>query len=336
LLSIATAQWQELDAKEAVYGLVDDLNNTGQGFQFSKDLVLKSGLVLADIPNIRFSVTNFNAANMATLERVWDGISRALRLAVRLLADFGFSAKTLSADSVVIPIAYYLYRITAADGYRTTQNYAKDREAIRLWVVRSLLKRGIWGSGLDTLLGYLRAIIGEYGAAGFPVSEIESVMTQRGKSIRFGDEELEELLDVGYGDKRALPVLSLLYPGMDFHNEFHIDHVFPRSRFTKKLLASAGVREEDIETYIDDVNALSNLRLLEGPINVEKGAKLPLAWMEEHYTDPVAQKAYMAGHDLMDLTDSVGTFGSFFSARRLRIRGRLEKLLDVAPSPSSL
>src|SRR4051794_24337275 len=44
LLSIATAQW-EGDARAAVHGLVDSLNQTGMGFNFSRDTILKSGLV---------------------------------------------------------------------------------------------------------------------------------------------------------------------------------------------------------------------------------------------------------------------------------------------------
>lgn len=68
LLSIATAQWDELDARDAVHQLVDDLNDVGQGFRFSKDIVLKSGLMLSDIPSVAFRVTNFNATNMAKLE----------------------------------------------------------------------------------------------------------------------------------------------------------------------------------------------------------------------------------------------------------------------------
>src|SRR5207237_6524122 len=54
LLSIATAQWKELDARTAVHGLVDELNGIGQGFTFSKDLVLKTGLVLSEIRSIGF------------------------------------------------------------------------------------------------------------------------------------------------------------------------------------------------------------------------------------------------------------------------------------------
>lgn len=41
LLSIATAQWQEKDARELIHDFVDDINQIGDGFSFNKDLVLK-------------------------------------------------------------------------------------------------------------------------------------------------------------------------------------------------------------------------------------------------------------------------------------------------------
>ena len=55
LLSIATAQWTERDAREVIHEFVDDINAIGDGFDFSKDNVLKSCLVLADL-DVRFKV----------------------------------------------------------------------------------------------------------------------------------------------------------------------------------------------------------------------------------------------------------------------------------------
>ena len=101
LLSIATAQWNEIDARQVIYNLVDELNDTGRKFNINKDLVLKTGLVLCDLPGIEFRVTNFNAVNMSKLEQSWNGIANSLRLAVRLLSDFGFYGQILTADSVV-------------------------------------------------------------------------------------------------------------------------------------------------------------------------------------------------------------------------------------------
>jgi hypothetical protein len=47
--------------------LVDALNGIGGGFSFSKDFVLKAGLMLAEIKSVGFKVENFDRANMATL-----------------------------------------------------------------------------------------------------------------------------------------------------------------------------------------------------------------------------------------------------------------------------
>ncbi|MCP5934263.1 DUF262 domain-containing protein, partial [Klebsiella pneumoniae] len=49
LLSIAVAQWSSLDAREEIHALVDEMNRVGDGFNVSKDLVLKAGLMLSDI-----------------------------------------------------------------------------------------------------------------------------------------------------------------------------------------------------------------------------------------------------------------------------------------------
>ena len=73
------------DAREAITQLVDALNQTGQGFRFDKDLVLKAGLVMTDAGGIGFKVMNLNQANMAQLETNWERIERALRIAARLM-----------------------------------------------------------------------------------------------------------------------------------------------------------------------------------------------------------------------------------------------------------
>lgn len=332
LLSIATAQWRDVDAREVIHSLVDELNDTGQRFSFSKDLVLKAGLVLTDIPSIAFRVTNFNATNMAVLESNWHGIASALRLAVRLLRDFGFSERTLTADSVVIPVAYYLHKCGASDSFLTSHTTRADRENVRAWVVRSLLKPGIWGSGLDTLLLNLRSTIQEYGATGFPVAEVEATMTRLGKSLRFEEDEVQDLLGITWRDKRTFPLLSLLYPGMDFRHEFHIDHIFPRSRFTRRRLISAGVPEIDVEEFMLLSDRLPNLQLLEGPVNVSKQDKLPSEWITEHFPDERARRSYETRHDLGEVPADITGFRAFCEARRSRIGILLRSLLGLPPS----
>lgn len=68
-------------------------------------------------------------------------------------------------------------------------------------------------------------------------------------------------------------VLSVFYPWADMRNHFHVDHMFPRSKFTKKYMRSKGVSDEQIAEFIDNRDYIGNLQLLEGIPNIEKSDK---------------------------------------------------------------
>src|SRR5690606_23165249 len=270
LLSVATAQFTQLDARSAVHGLVDDLNSIGHGFSFSKDNVLKAGLMITDRADIRFRVDAFTSENVEALESDWARIEQSLRVAVQLLASFGFSDRTLSAASVLLPLADYVAFRGFGEDYVTSVTHRDDREVVRRWVTRTLLKQGIWGSGLDTLLTRLRRAIRAFGNTGFPAQELDREMAALGKSAILSTAELEELVEVPINNRRAFPLLALLYPGVDTRHEFHIDHVFPRSLFTGKKLIEADVDGDVHDVYQDLRDRLPNLQLLEGTVNVSK------------------------------------------------------------------
>lgn len=150
LLSVATAQWTKLDAREEINELVDELNNIGQGFRFDRDFVLKACLVLADLQSIVFKVTNFNNANMSAIETAWPNIKSYLTLAVSVVASFGFNANTLTSLNSVIPIAYYLQSRRLEQKYVDGGAYASDRAVLKRWLMSALLKgmnSGTWSAG---------------------------------------------------------------------------------------------------------------------------------------------------------------------------------------------
>ena len=335
LLSIATAQWTKLDARTEIHALVDALNSTRNGFNVSKDFVLKAGLMLSDISSVGFRVTNFNAANMAVLENNWPRIDRTLRRTFQLAADFGFSGATLGADSALLPLAYFIFRHEEPDALLAKSKYDTDRRNMHEWLSRSLLKSGVWGSGLDTLLTAIRTAIKADTDGNFPRQAIEAVMARRGRSLRFEEDEVQDLADTTFGDKRLFPLLALLYPFMDLRNEFHIDHIFPRSRFTKKRLTDAGVSTEDLDTFGVNSDQIANLHLLDGVRNREKSDKMPAEWLEAQFPDPATRAAYCERHDLGDVPNAMTAFDVFYNARRDRVLRRLRTLLGVTrPSES--
>ncbi|MDK1389610.1 DUF262 domain-containing protein [Sinorhizobium sp. 8-89] len=331
LLSIAVAQWEEVDAREAIHTLVDDMNNEGDGFKFTKDLVLKAGLMLSDIGSVGFKVENFNKANMAVLESNWPKIRDAMMLAVQLLASFGFNNQNLRAESAILPIAYYLYARKLDGSYLLRAEYAGDRENIRRWLIRSLLKAsGIWGSGLDTFLTALREKISAHAPQGFPVAQLEAVMALRGKSLAFTDVEIDELSELPYGDGRTFALLSLIFPGFDLSRHFHVDHIYPQGRFTEAKLKKAGVNEQLREILSEKYNRLPNLQLLEGSINNQKRQKMPHEWYALQKPDARARKEYLAGLEIAELPEDIKGFPGFYELRKQALRVRIVNAL-VAP-----
>lgn len=333
LLSIAVAQWKDLDARKEIHSLRDDLNATGNGFGFSNDFILKAGLMLADISSVGFKVENFTRPNMAELEKRWPGIRRALVLTVELAASFGLGGQGRWAESSLLPIACYLHSVGAPDNFTTHGSRTADREAIRSWLVRSLFKpSGIWGSALDTLLTALRGVIRSSGGQAFPVAALEAEMEARGKGLSFTEAEVEFLLDVSYPDHRTFLLLSFLYPFVDLKNHFHVDHVFPRSMLTPAQLRKAGVQADAIDDLAARADRLPNLQLLGGAENNEKRAKLPAAWLALAFSTEAARAEFANKHDLNTVLGAAAEFAPFFDARRATMKARLEALLGVKRS----
>lgn len=329
LLSIAVAQWGDLDAREEIHNLVDEMNRVGDGFNISKDLVLKAGLMLSDIGSVGFKVENFNKENMAILEANWHSIKEALILSMQLLASYGFNAQNLRANSAVLPLAYYLYHRQLDLSYLSRVEHAEDRERIRHWLVRSMLKAsGIWGSGLDTLLTLLRADIQQFGSDNFPVDKIESTMQQRGKSLRFDDEEVDELAELSYKNPRTFALLTLIFPGFDFSHHFHVDHIYPKGLFTKSKLTKAGVPEELQDQMIEASNRLPNLQLLEGSVNNQKRQKMPHDWYLQQWPNSDARQSHLQSQAISSLPEEIQDFMSFYDQRHETLLARIRMALN--------
>lgn len=333
LLSIAVAQWTNYDARQEIHNLVDDLNRIGVGFRFTKNLVLKAGLMLSNIGSVGFRVKNFNRHNMEILEKNWAEIKQALRLTVQLVSSYGFNGQNLTAQNSILPIAYYLFCKRPPESFLTHSQYQADRQAIRGWLIRSLLKSGVWGSGLDTLLTDLRLVINQSGRDGYPTHQLGQAMTRRGRPLLFDEEEIEDLVDMRYSDRLTFALLSLLFPFIDLQNQFHIDHIYPQSRFSRKRLMKAGFSVETSTQLLSECQRLGNLQLLQGNLNNEKRAKMPKEWLEQAYPDPINRQEYQELHLLGDVPGSIQDFEGFYKARRSRMRDRIGKLLGRRPLP---
>lgn len=329
LLSIAVSQWEKLDARSEVHGLVDEMNNVRPGLLFNADFVLKAGLMLTDIASVGFRVENFTHENMAILEENWPDIRQALLETAELVDSYGFDSRTVRATNSLLPVAYYLYKKGAPRDFETSDHYVSDRKVIRGWLTRSILKEsGIWGSGLDTLLTALREVIRTSSSDEFPAAELRRVMAQRAKTLDFVEEEIEDLADMELRDRRIFPLLTMLFPHFESRDGSDIDHVFPKSRFTPNRLARAGVKAEQVEEFRACSDRLANLQLLDRSVNNEKRATLPADWLDVHCQDDLTRQNYCDRHLLGDVPRSIKDFADYYSARRQQLRNRIAQLVN--------
>ena len=324
LLSVIVEQFG--DMRKDLLGFVDELNAIGAGFDFSKDFILKASLTLLD-KDVRFKIENFNRSHVTEFGNRWDNIKAALRRTVRLVEGFGFSRGNLRSDRALLPIAYYLYR-------RGAEPSESDKRSIRAWLIRSLLKRGAWSSGFDSLLNALRRAIQNNAVSRFPREAIENEMAQRDKSLEFTEEELQGLAKITISDGRAFPLLTLLFDFVDLaDNQFHIDHIFPHAKFGTADLRQFGVPEEKHDAFRDMRDRLPNLQLLEGRKNMSKQTMPPSEWLARMDAD--ARQGYAQMHLLGDIPEGLAEFDAFYEARRKRLEEKIRALLGADANEQS-
>ncbi len=327
LLSIATAQWEEKDAREEIIKFVDEVNDIGGGFNFNKDFVLKSSLVINEFSDFAFKVDNFNKANMLKIERNWDAITNSIRIAVKLVSSFGYNRETLTSNNAIIPIAYYLFKIGATESYPTSTKNLVDKERIRKWLILSLVKRAFSGQP-DNVLRPIRKIILENHES-FPTELIIDKFKGTTKSLLFSTEDIENLLHYKYGQGFTFSILSLLYPQLDYNNQFHIDHIFPKSLFTKAKLRKRGISEEDIETFYDWFNYIGNLQLIGAIPNIEKKDIEFKTWLNKIYPDQRNQDNFKEVHYIPNTELDFENFIEFFEEREKLLKAEFEKILLI-------
>jgi uncharacterized protein with ParB-like and HNH nuclease domain len=327
LLSIATAQWKDKDAREVIHEFVDSINLVGDGFKFNKDIVLKSCLVLGDF-DVKFKVDNFTKENMQTIEQNWDATSGAMRSAIELVAAFGYSQDNLLATNAIIPIAYFIHKNECMKHILHSDNHKENRRKIKEWLARVLLK-GTFGGTPDGIYPKLRDLINA-NIGRFPLDEIIENYRGKTKSIVFNEDDIDTLMGLQYGKAKTYCALTLLYPGLNQSFKYHQDHIHPKSFFGKTKLRSLGLTEAQVETYQELCNNLPNLQLLQANQNIEKSDKNFSDWVKSTFPN-IDERNEFLRQNYIERSDSLSfeDFLSFEDNRRTKIKHELMRMLKV-------
>lgn len=328
LLSFTVTQWTKLNAREEINELLETIREDS-GFKFEKDLILRAGLMLGEVGNLSFKLSNFSKDNIVFMEENWDEVKESFLMTTQMLKEFGVDNQLLIHDVAILPIVYYVFRkiLVSPDGtkYRISPT---DKTAMKNLLLISLLKKGTWTSNLESLLVHIRKAINEDLSA-YSVENIKQAMADKDKSLVFNEEDVKSLCDLRYGkDNEIKALLLLVFPDSRLM-ETHIDHIYPKSIFTTAKMKRLNIQNDGTNKLQVLANTVANLQLIPGSVNSDKKATQPAAWLNNYFEDESSKRMYMSSQLIDDLSTDLNQFESFCISRREKIEAKLRKILEV-------
>jgi uncharacterized protein with ParB-like and HNH nuclease domain len=329
LLSFTVTQWTQLNAREEINELIEEIREDS-GFKFEKDLILRAGLMLGEVGNLSFKLSNFSKENIVFIEEHWESVKESFLLATQTLKEFGIDQQVLTHNVAILPIVYYIFKRTLKNSENNNKYKvsANDKLKMKEWLLISLLKKGIWTNNLESLLVQTRKAISD-NLLDFPLHEIKEAMLAKEKSLKFNEEDIKNLCNLRYGkDNEIKALLLLVFPDTRLL-ETHIDHIYPKSIFTPNKMKKLNIINDGTNKYQVMANTIANLQLIPSSVNIDKKAIQPSAWLNSYFADESSRQMYMASQFIDNLTSELNQFESFCLNRRDKIEAKLRKILDV-------
>ncbi|MCQ2852281.1 DUF262 domain-containing protein [Helicobacter pylori] len=269
LMSMLTASFSS-DIRERMNELVDALKDKGFS-NMGQDQVLKTCLLLIG-KDTTFELKNFNKKNIKEIEDNWEKITDSIDNAAKLLETFGY-AGYLSSAYILSSLAYFYF-------LNSKMNENDKEQALKF--VRNAQITSYFTPSTDTKLNNIANSMKD--AQTFERFN-HNLAKHQTCPLKITNDAIEEMM-CSSSHAQVFPILQILYPNLNYKTTtFHIDHIYPKSKFKKEN------KKLDKDFY-ECGNHLYNLQLLEGAENIAKKDKDPEVWLKEEYKDKRAIEKY--------------------------------------------
>ncbi len=269
LMSILTASFSS-DIREKMNELVDALKDKGFS-NMGQDQVLKTCLLLIG-KDTTFELKNFNKKNIKEIEDNWEKITESIYNAAKLLENFGY-ANYLGSAYILSSLAYFYF-------LNSKMNENDKEQALKF--VRNAQITSYFTPSTDTKLNNIANSMKD--AQTFE-SFNHNLAKHQTSPLKITNDAIEEMM-CSSSHALVFPILQILYPNLNYKTTtFHIDHIYPKSKFNKK-------NEKLNQDFYGWKDYLFNLQLLEGQENSAKKDKDPEVWLKEEYKNERAIEEY--------------------------------------------
>lgn len=308
LFSTMLLDWN--GGREIIEKFIKKINNKGDKFNFSKDFIMRTCLVLSGA-SVNMKVESFKKDKIDYIRDNFHIISEAIEKAVDSLAELGYSNDNMLSYNAIIPYIYYLYK---------GGNNKKDSvDGLRKYLAISFLKN-IYGVASNSALTNTRTAIDKYNCLkeSFDTKIFDGVYLVGGREFKITKEDVESYMNLEKG-LYTFYLLTLLYPELKLGQiKFHQDHVHPYASFDE--LDSTKLSEEKINEWKEKRNTLPNLQLLECSENESKNRAPLTEWIK-------------AGNSVSYSDDNESTelynFENYYDKRKKNMIAKLLEIFEI-------
>lgn len=323
VFSLMVANWDKKDAKTEIKTLIE--NVAKKSFDIDKNYIVKAFLYLYH-KTVKTEINSFTTEFCKIIEENWENIRDAINSLFDLLRSFGLNSVSLTSNNSTLPILYYIYHKNIYNDFTNKIQYKADRENIKTWLFSAILRKQ-FGRSTDAVLQQSRKAYTD----NIEKFYIDDTVTFDGKLINkningysdITDETIEEILSTQKDDRYAFPILSLLYPHLDYkNNDFHKDHLHAENLYD--TLSDELKNKIPFKIY----NSIINLQMLDKNENESKGQKSLIEWVSQSCSDSDTRERFLSSHIIPNIDLSLKNLENFIVERKKLLIVKLKAILN--------
>ena len=323
LMSALTVSWAnskyQLDARNYVKGIIEEVYQNGCGFIVDKDWVFNVFLMLSGSAlGLKPSTFMTNQIPKFIYENR-DNIKQSIINAFELVQRFKLLEKGLTTKLAVIPIVYFIYKNNIKSILSTDKKNSIIYFNIRKYLFRSIVKN-LYEASTDDTLKKIRSIIDKSSTKkAFPYQEIENEYSL----LKISNDDISEFLRTK--KQNAFPILNIIYALnntlLDRTTSFDVDHIHPKLIFTSGQILNVTFRSDEDKNKAQDketYDTVLNLELLDYKTNRSKNKESLDEWFK--HIDSTEKQQLLDCHFMKDLPQGIQDFGTFVEGRKERLQ----------------
>lgn len=293
VLSLTSSVWKdkyndikndrEIVAREEIAKFRDkiDSHESSQGFNIETRYILRNLLACSNL-NSSFEYSSFKSEEkLKNMKKVWmnEDFKKSVTKTLDLINSSNLNLR-VTRKYCTIPITYYIYKENPDLSWSSKEG-RKNRKKILLFIFLSRVN-SIFKSKTAQIIDEVRRSIKKEN--NISLNNINNRINNYQKSFKIDETFINDMFDdIGYNNQKRITELTLTFlyelKSANPNKNYQIDHLFPKSKLTKKhLIEEKSIDEQKAKEIEKLKHNIGNLQILTPKSNMLKNNKDPEKW----------------------------------------------------------